>query len=335
MKKVLVTIPEGNVKNTFLPPHVCEYLEKRFAVTWNRSERQWTKETLKEMLPGHDAILTGWGSALLDEEVLAGNDELRLIVHTGGTVGNLVNAFAYDKNIRVLSGNRLYAESVAEGTLAYMLMAQRRIPDYMESVKNGGWRTEGDIWEGLLDKTVGIVGVGTISRFVIQLLQPFRVKIKLFSHHPPEKEFLEKYNCRMASLEEIFSECDIVSVHSALNDENRGLIRREHFELLRDGALFLNTSRGDVVDEAALIAELQKKRFRAVLDVYHEEPLPGDSVLRRMPNVYAVPHMAGPTLDRRAWITKALIDEMESFFAGREILNLEITKELAARMTRM
>ena len=335
MKRVLVTIPAGNVKNTFMPKHICEYLEKDFEVSYNETENQFTKKELKELLKGFDAVITGWGSTMLDEQVLKGNDRLKLIVHTGGTVGNLVDDYAYNNHIKVFSGNRLYAESVAEGVLTYMLMALRRIPDYLRLVKEGEWRTEGDLWEGLLERTVGIVGLGTISTILIQMLQSFRVKIKVFSHYPIKQEFLDKYHCERASLEEIFSTCDVVSIHSALNDENRGLIRREHFELLKDGALFMNTSRGAVIDEAALIKELKKKRFKAVLDVYMEEPLALDSELRTLENVYSIPHMAGPTLDRREKITKALIDEMRRFFNGEEGFELEISEEIAKRMTKM
>jgi len=335
MKKVLVTIPEGNVKNTFLPAHIRSYAESLFDITYNDTGRQYTKEELAMLLRGYDAVLTGWGTALLDDQVLHGNDRLRLIVHTGGTVGNLVTSYVYENGIKVLSGNQLYAESVAEGTIAYMLMALRRIPDYMGLVKEGKWRTEADIWEGLLDKTVGIVGKGTISTLLIQMLQPFRVKIKIFSHYEIEQGFLERYHCQQVGLEEIFSTCDIVSVHSALNEHNRGLIGGKHFGLLKDGALFLNTSRGAVIDEKALITELKTNRFRAVLDVFMKEPLPADSELRSLENVYLIPHMAGPTLDRRAWISKALIDEMCSFFKGNQKLELEITAHMAKHMTKM
>lgn len=335
MKKVLVAIPDGEVKNTFVPEHICNYLEQYFEVTYNTAGRQLEQEELKKELSGFDAVLTGWGNKMLDKQVLEGNDRLQLIVHTGGTVGNLVDNYAYEKGIRVFSGNRLYAESVAEGTIAYMLMALRRIPDYVDGMRQGGWRTEAAVWEGLLDKTVGIVGMGTISSFLIKMLLTFRVKIKVYSHYGLDQEYKDKYHCQEATLEEIFSTCDIVSIHSALNAQNRGLIRKEHFEMLKDDALFINTSRGDVIDEQAMIEELQKNRFRAVLDVYHKEPPVADSPLRSLPNVYAIPHMAGPTLDRREWITRALVDEMRRFFEGEEEFELEITKEQAKRMTKM
>lgn len=335
MKKVLVTLPDGVLKDTFMPEEVCSYLEQHFDVTYNELGRKYTKKELTVKLLEHDAVITGWGATMLNREVLEGNDRLKVIVHTGGTVGNLVDEYVYQKGIRVLSGNNLYAESVAEGTIAYMLMALRRIPDYIENVRNGDWRTEASPWEGLLDRTVGIVGLGTISKIVIRMLQPFHVKIKLFSHYKVEPEFVEKYNIEVTTLDDIFSTCDIVSVHSALNEANRGLIEKKHFNMLKDGSLFLNTSRGAVLDEEALIEELEKNRFRAVLDVFCKEPLDLDSKLRDMENVYCIPHMAGPTLDRRKWITRALIDEMRRFFDGAENLDLEISEEFAKRMTKM
>ena len=335
MKKVLVTIPQNAVLKTFFPAPVRAKLEQHFCVEYNPAAAQFTPDELRDKLRGFDAVMTGWGTRMLDESVLKGNERLRLIVHTGGTVGNLVDSYAYDHGLRVFSGNKLYAESVAEGTIAYMLMAQRRLPDYVNRVRGGAWRTEADVWEGLLDKTVGIVGLGTISTILIRMLQIFRVKIKLFSDYEIPAEILRDYACEPASLEELFAGSDIVSVHLALNDQSRRLIRRKHFDLLKENALFVNTSRGDVIDEAEMIEALRENRFRAVLDVYHQEPLPADSPLRTLPNVLAVPHMAGPTLDRRPLITSALIDEMVRFFSGETTFGLEIPREHAARMTKM
>lgn len=335
MKRLFVTIPNGKVKNTFLPEYICNYMEQWFEVEYNPYERELTQEELRAILKDYDVVLTGWGTQLLDKSVLKGNERLKLIVHTGGTVGNYVDEYVYRNNIRVYSGNIMYATSVAEGTIAYMLMALRRIPDYIGLMRTGGWKQQDSVYEGLLDRTVGIVGLGTISRILIRMLQIFDVKIKIFSHYEIEKEFLEKYNCEATSLEDIFATCDIVSVHSALNEDNRNLIQKNHFELLKDGALFINTSRGAVIDEAALIEELKKNRFRAVLDVYTEEPPAQNSILRKLENVYPMPHMAGPTIDRRPIISKALVDVASDFFEGKTESEFEITEEMVRRMTKM
>ena len=335
MERVLVAIPEGDMRETFLPEEVKKELEQHFEVVYNEGTAQYTEEEFAELLPEFDAVMTDWYCKSLKEKALQGTDRLKLIVHTGGTVANLLDGYAYEKGLKVLSGNIMYAESVAEGTLAYMMMALRRLPDYLDNVKQGKWRANSDTWEGLFDKTVGIIGLGAIGRCVVQLLQPFRVKIKIYAHYDIEKEFLEKYHCETAGLEEIFATCDIVSLHSALNDQTTGMIRKEHFAAMKDGALFVNTARGPIIEEESMVEELRKKRIRAVLDVFVEEPLPVDHELRHMENVYVIPHMAGPTLDRREYITKALIDAAEGFFAGETGSAFEITRETAGRMTKM
>ncbi len=335
MKKLYVEMPTGALRESFIPKHIREYAEKYFDVTYNETEVHPEKAELNKILKDYDAVITGWGTKTLDEEALSGNDRLKLMLHTGGTVGNYVDDYTYEHGVKVLSGNIMYAESVAEGTVAYMMVGLRRIPTYVQMVREGGWPSQTAVSEGLLDRTVGIISLGTISRKVVEMLQCFRVKIKIYSSYKPEDEFMEKYNCEMASLDEIFETCDIISVHSALNDKTRGMIKKEHFEKIKDGALFMNTARGGVIDEEALIEELKKNRFNALLDVYYQEPLAEDSPLRTLPNVIPMPHMAGPTVDRREWITKALIDEAVKFFDGETESEFEITHEVSKRMTKM
>ncbi len=335
MKKLYVEMPKGELRESFIPKEVREYAEKFFDVTYNEKESHPELEELKEILKDYDAVITGWGTRTIGADVLPGNDKLKLMIHTGGTVGNYVDDYTYEHGVKVMSGNIMYAESVAEGTIAYMMTGLRRIPNYINMVREGDWPSQTAIAEGLLDKTVGIVGMGTISRFVIKLLKNFRVKIKIYSGYAPEEEFMKEYNCEMASLDEIFSTCDVISIHSALNDRTRGMIKKEHFEKIKDGALFMNTARGGVIDEEALIEELKKNRFNALLDVYYQEPLEKDSALRTLPNVFPMPHMAGPTIDRRKYITKALIDEAVKFFNGETESEFEITHEVSKRMTKM
>ncbi len=334
-KKVLVTMQKGPTRESFFPADVRAYLEERFDVTYNDTGKGYSAADLHGILPAYDAVMTGWGSAYYDAAALDGNDRMKLIVHTGGTVGNLCGDYAYDNGVKVITGNLLYAESVAEGTLSYILMAQRRIPDYVLRMKNGGFKCDDDNWEELFGKTVGVVGLGTIAKFLIPMLKAFRCNILLYSHYDPDPVFMRENGVTRVGLDELFETADIITVHSALNAENRGLIGKEQFEKIKDGALFVNTSRGAVLDEAALIAEAQKQRFRVVLDVYSEEPPKAESPLRTLPNVYCMPHMAGPTFDRRPKITKALIDEMVRYFNGAEHLTLEITREMAKRMTKM
>lgn len=330
---IYVTLPEGDVRATFFPEKVRQKLAELGKVTYNETGRNLSGEEMQLALQDQDVVMTGWGTHTIDASVLAGNSRLKVIAHTGGTVANLVCPAVYDKGIRVMSGNLLYAESVAEGTIAYMLTGLRRIPAYITRMTEGGWRTEGELWEGLLDQTVGIVGFGAISKILIQMLKTFRTKIKIYSAYPIDPDFLRVNNAVQTSLEDVFATCKVISIHSALNEKNRYLIGKDCFQLIQNGALFINTSRGDVLQEEALIAALQENRFWAVLDVYADEPPEKTNPLRAMPNVYCIPHMAGPTMDRRERITSALIEEIPDALAGK-MVRLAISREYAARMTK-
>lgn len=333
--KLFVSIPQNSVvMNTFLPDDVKMYLQERFDVTYSCFDRHLTNEEIAVYAKDADAILTGWGHCALDAERLK-NTSVKLIAHTGGSVADLVNQQIYNEGIRVISGNDLYADSVAEGVLAYMFMALRRLPDFVYHVRAGGWHPEGekDYTEGLLDQTVGIIGMGAVSKRIIKLLKPFGVKLKLYSGYPIDEKYLKENNAIQTSLEEIFSTCKIVSLHSAMNDRTRGMIGREHFDLLQNGAIFINTARGQIVREKEMIEALKENRFRAVLDVYCKEPLEAESELRKLENVYCIPHKAGPTMDRRPYVTMRLADDMVRFSQG-DRLELEIGGEYASRMTK-
>lgn len=330
--KVFVSLPQNsNVKEWFITKEVKKHLEENFEVIYSPLDRAVNEDEFKEMTKDCDAVITGWGHPHISLDMVE-NSKIKLIAHTAGSVGSLIDMRIYDKGIRVMSGNLLFAESVAEGTIGYMLTALRSIPDYVNSVRNGNWRIPGGYTERLLWQNVGIVGLGTISRLLIKKLQVFGVKIKIHSDYPIDKEFLREYNAEQVSLEEIFSTCKIVSVHSAMCERTAGMIGKEHFELLQDGALFINTARGRIIRENEMIEALKEKRFKAVLDVFSKEPLDKDCELRSLDNVYCIPHMAGPTTDMYPIIAMRIVDNMIKM-ENNEKSELEIPKESAMRMT--
>ena len=330
--KILVTAPEGMIRESFIPAQVRRRLESIAEVEYNTLSRNLTPEELHEKLRGVDIALTGWGTALFDGTVLEGNDRLKLIAHTGGSVTPVMSDEAYDRGIRVISGNEMYAESVAESVIAYALAALRRIPEYLDRTKNGGWYEAGEVWEGLLDQTVGIVGFGMTTRHLLRMGKAFRLQFKLLEKPYLTKEVQEEYGFTTAPLEEIFSTCKIVSLHCGMTKSYYHLVNKRLLSMMPDGSLLINTARGPVIDERDLVEELKKNRIRAVLDVYEEEPLPAESELRRLPNALCIPHMGGPTFDRRWLITMALIDNIEKMLRG-EPMPLEITRDYAAHMS--
>lgn len=321
---------KGKIFDTFFNEALRKQLEKIGEVTWNESTDQFTHEELCEKIKDIDLCVTGWGTPVFDEEVVACANKLKLIAHTGGSVKPYVTESVYDRGIRVISGNDIFAESVAEGVIAYALTSLRDIPRFSSELKQGIWPSE-FYNKGLLNKTVGIVGYGMIARMVIELLKPFKVKIKVFSRHIQQEE-LQKHGMTQCTLEEIFETCDIVSLHSGMTKENYHLITEELLTSMKEGALFINTARGAIVDEQALVRVLKTGKINAVLDVYEVEPLPKDSPLLEIPTVILMPHMGGPTIDRRFVVTESVIGDIKRFLENQP-MHCEISRAYARKMS--
>lgn len=332
--KILVTLPQGYVFDTFFPKEQVERLESLGEVEWNRTDRQYTRDELKERLVGTDICVTGWGCPKIEEEMVADAEQLKLIAHDAGTVGPYVALEVFDKGIHVCTGNRMFAESVAESVIAYALASLRKIPQFNSDLHGDVlWREANFHNSGLLEKTVGLISFGMIAQELVKLLRPFHCKILVDSDFVTQEQ-LNEYgmDIHKATMKEIFQICDVVSVHATLIPENYHIIGRDLLRSMKEGALLVNTSRGAILDEAALAEVLAEGRISAALDVFETEPLPLDSPLRRLPNALLIPHMGGPTIDRRRAVTRYVIDDIERFIKGEPMLG-EVDKKYASFMT--
>ena len=329
---ILVAMPSGDVRDSFIPSDVRAQLEALGTVYWNEDGRNWTEDEMAEHMKGIDVCVLGWGCPQIGEKVLEKADALKAVLHTGGSVAGYASEAVYDRNIPVLSGNELYARSVAESVVAYALYLLRDIGRYNGELLKDGWVQSGWANEGLLDQTVGLIGFGAVARWTARLLREFGAKIYINADHVTPEE-AASYGARKATIDEIMSGCKIVSVHLARTPETYHIIDEQRIKLLSEGAVFINTARGSIVDEAALVRELATGRFKAALDVYEVEPLPMDSPLRILHNVLLMPHMGGPTMDRRPFVTRSLIEELPRVLAG-ETSYLTVTRDMMRRMTR-
>lgn len=328
--KILVTVQTD--ENTFFTSRARAEIEKLGEVVYNPYARNYTKEELGKALEGIDIVFTGWGVYRFDEEVLSHANQLKLIAHVGGTVAPLQSDALAKSGILLLSGNRLYAKSVAEGTICYMLVALRKLIDDVNETREQGWCKNIRYTSGLWKKSIGLIGFGMIAQNVAKLLQPFDAKIKIYSSYLTAEE-AAKYNAEVCSKEEIFETCDIVSIHSGLTDKTYHSIDKKYLRIMKDGALLVNTARGAIINEEDLIEELKKERIGAILDVYEIEPLPMESRLRELSNVILVPHKGGPTIDVRELVTLDLVEDLKRFINGDMNLKNIISTEYASRMT--
>ena len=330
--KIFITMPHAPIPDSFFTPEIMEELGRSGEVCRNPYDRDLTAEELIDMAGDAEILMTGWGTCYLEKEIGAALPKLRLIAHTAGSVAILASPRIYETGVRVVSGNDIFAQSVAEGCLCYTLAALRRIEHYTGEIRKGGWLESGFENKGLIGKKVGIVGFGAIAAYFLELIRWFRCEVLIYSSHLTEDD-AEKYGGRKAPLSEIFSTCDVVSIHSSLTPATEGLITGELLESLRADALLVNTSRGKVIDEKALFDLLKKGRFHAALDVYAEEPLKEDNPIRQCKNVLLMPHMAGPTVDMRRVVAAELAKDIQRFVRGEKLI-YEITEEQAGRMTR-
>jgi phosphoglycerate dehydrogenase-like enzyme len=332
MLNILFALDEGETKQAHFPPVVLERLEKLGRVTYNSNvERGFSEAELREAVRDMDVCLTHWGCPRFSAAVLENANRLGLIAHAAGSVGDLVSPEVYARGIRVSSANTVMAKYTAEGAFACILAGLRRMPQTAAKMQAGGW-DRGWTPKSLHRKRVGLVGLGTIGRFLLDLMAPFEVQVKVYDPYLGPGA-LEAYpNARLAGLEEVLAWGDVVSVHAALTSETRGMLDGQRLGLIRDGALLVNTARGAIIDETALAGELRAGRIDAVLDVYPVEPLPADSPLRGLENAVLFPHSAGAS-DRRVEMSEAALAEIERFSRG-EALQDEISLERFKLMTR-
>ena len=333
--KAFVTLPRNAIFDTFFTPQNIELTKTLGTFIWNETDHQLTPAEIASQIGDCDTYITGWSSPRLDREILDAAPNIKLLVHLCGTVVPFVSDAMWERGIRVLSGNRFFAESVAEGTLAYMLAALRDIPLYSHRLHDERkWRSPSDLNQGLAGKSIGLISYGAIAKNLVRLLSVFRVKVYVYDIKPLPAEDVARYGLHQASMEQIFSECDIISVHTPLFDATHHLIGQPLLSRIREGALFINTSRGAVIDQKALEQELADGRFRAVLDVYEKEPPSSTCPLYDLPNVMMMPHMGGPTIDLRAFITETLLREAEAYLREGAPIPSEITREMSLTMSR-
>ena len=347
--KVLVCSTKESMLNTrgatnpefvFFPEKNIKKIESKFdEVIWNETGRKFTDEELIEKIKDVDAVITCWGSNKLTKEILDHAKNLKIVAHMAGSVAPIVSEELYDKGIKVIGANDdQFSESVAEGALAYMMMSLRKLDKVarvMKDEKEEGWETirKDPEYRGIMDRTIGIVSFGAIAEHLVRMLQPFHVKIKVYSRSISDEK-LKQYNMERASLEEIFSTCDIISIHTAWNKHTENMISKDLLKMIKKDALLVNTARGKVIDEPAMIEELKTGRFYAVLDVFWKEPHPYEAGgLYDLDNVIIVPHKGGPTTDRYPWIADAIIDEVYDYLAEGKPLKREIKKEKGLAMT--
>lgn len=316
MRKILV-LPPPKLRADLFAPEVEARLHALGDVLANPNDRNYSSEELGDLVPGVEACVTSWGSPQFTPEVVGRADSLKLIAHAAGSVKGLVTPAVFERGIAVCSSQPAMAISVAAMTVAMMEIMLRNVVNLASAIRGQRkFRPEGVARARELNgKTVGIIGASLIGREVIRHIQPFDVELLICDPYITACE-AEDLGAKKVALEDIFSTCDVISIHAPLTDETRGMIRREHLKLIKEGAVLINTARGAIIDHDALLDELKTGRFSAALDVTDPEPLPEGHEFFGLENVVFTPHISGGTPEMVRRQGEATVANLELFFSG-------------------
>ena len=262
-----------------------------------------------EPLPGVDVLLEAVVSVGADE--LALMPDLRLVANYGVGYDNVDITACRERGVAVTNTPGALDAAVADLTLALILACRRLVVRSDRFVRDGrwrrGWAKPELMGHDLAASTLGLVGYGRIGTQVARRAEAFGMRV-VFNRHSGG-----------LPLDELLASSDVVSLHVPLTPETHGLLSRERLALLRDGATLINTARGAIVDENALVEELTSGRISAGLDVFVDEPHVPASLLE-LPNVVLTPHVASATVETRAAMTRLLVDNVLAFGRGEPLL---------------
>ena len=214
---------------------------------------------------------------------------LKVISKWGTGIDSIDKSAADALDIPVFRTTNAFTAPVSDSVLAYILAFSRKQPWLDRNVKRGGWKKIPG--KTLAESILGVIGVGNIGKAVLKKAHAFNMRLLGNDIVPISEEFTRKFNVDMVSLEDLLSQADFVSINCDLNPTSRHLINKKVLSLMKSSAVIINTARGPIVDEPALIEALERKNIAgAALDVFETEPLQDDSPLLSMDQVMLAPH---------------------------------------------
>jgi D-3-phosphoglycerate dehydrogenase len=301
---------------------------------WPDAPMQNGMEGLKEYLGGADEIVGYAGDASIvvtqiapfSASIMDRLPKLRLIAVSRGGPVNIDMAAARARKILVVNTPGRNASAVAEFTLGAILAETRLITRGHEALRCGEWR--GDLYRAALtgrelsEMTVGVVGYGHVGTKVVRILKAFGCKVLVCDPYVQLSVDDIKDGVEQVSLERVIAESDVVTLHARVTEETRGFFGAEQFAAMKQGAYFVNTARGPLVDYAALTEALRSRRLRgAAIETFGVEPVPTDWELLTLDNVTLTPHIAGASVKTIKFAAEAAAEEVRRYIAGEPPLN--------------
>jgi phosphoglycerate dehydrogenase-like enzyme len=287
------------------------------------------------------ALIVCHGSPRITGEVMDACPNLRFIGELEGDrfARRIDTEAAWARGIRTVDTTNGSSYGVSEWALALAMIGLRNAGEWFRRIVIDrqaqfypAWMEDRGFRMGeLTGRPVGLIGCGIIGRRLLELLAPFRCPTYIHDPYVP-RELADIYDVTFTSLDNVMSRSDVVICLAPITPATRGMLGARELGLMRDETVFVNVSRGAIVQTDALIAELRRGRIVACLDVFDPEPIPVDSPVRDMPNVFLSPHIAGVTAAGGPRFFRIMVDELERFFGGHETRYDLLPRTIANRM---
>ena len=307
-----------------LPDAVHEALAGAFDARLNADDRPLTADGLRQALTSADALLTTVTDKVTAEVLAAEPRRAKLVANFGVGFNNIDVEAAKARGIAVSNTPDVLTDATADLAMTLLLMVARRTGEGERHLRGGqwtGWRPTHMLGTHVTGKALGLIGMGRIARAVAQRAHHgFGMRVIFHDPYPPTAEVAKALGAEPRdALEDVLGEADFVSLHCPATPETRHLMNRERFARMRPDAFLINTARGDVVDEAALVEALQAKRIAgAALDVFEKEPQVTQA-LTTMDNVVLLPHLGSATRETRVAMGLRAFENLQLFFAGKPL----------------
>lgn len=308
MKKLLIT--------EIMDEQEVQKLQSTFTTIYDPNLFNNEKKII-ELIPDMDALIVR-NNTLVNETILAASKQLKVIGRLGVGLNNINVELCKKKNITIIPATGANTVSVAEYVISCMLLLSRKVFNATKSVVAGDWpRTKFMHGLELYNQTLGIIGLGSIGKAVATRAKSFDMNI--ISYDPLIKETSSEFSyIQMKSLEEIFTQSDIITLHIPLNADTKNLINKDKIQLMKKGSILINTSRGEVVDENALIASLKSHHLGgAALDVFNQEPLTKENAnkFKDISNLICTPHISGLSEQANKRVSSMIANSVIKFFS--------------------
>ena len=307
-----------------LPDPVHQALTREFDARLNPDDRPLSADGLREALGSADALLTTVTDKVTADVLATEPRRAGLVANFGVGFNNIDIEAAKARGIAVSNTPDVLTDATADLAMTLLLMVARRTGEGERHLRGGqwtGWRPTHMMGTHVTGKTLGLVGMGRIARAVAHRAHHgFGMRILFHDPYPPPPDVARALGAeRRETLEEVLREADFVSLHCPATPETRHLINRDRLALMRPEAYLVNTARGDVVDEAALVEALTARRIAgAGLDVYEREPQVTQA-LTVMDNVVLLPHLGSATTETRVAMGMRAFENLQLFFSGKPL----------------